>query len=135
MYLIVVGAGPEGSSLVELALKDGHKVAIIEKDRERAQAVLQKYDVQVFHANIAQGGILDEAEADKADALIATTGDDSANLMTMVLGKERHIKTLISMVNDSEHQAMFERLGVQVLLHPEVIIAKHLYKLCNQSED
>ena len=135
MYLIVVGAGPEGSSLVELALKDGHKVAIIEKDRERAQAVLQKYDVQVFHANIAQGGILDEAEADKADALIATTGDDSANLMTRVLGKERHIKTLISMDNDSEHQAMFERLGVQVLLHPEVIIAKHLYKLCNQSED
>jgi trk system potassium uptake protein TrkA len=106
MYLIIVGAGPEGSSLAELALKDGHKVAIIEKDEERAQAVLQKYNVQVFHANIAQGGILDEADADQADALIATTGDDSANLMTMFLGKERGIKKLISMINDRQHQAM-----------------------------
>jgi trk system potassium uptake protein TrkA len=119
MYLIIVGAGPEGSSLAELALKDGHKVAIIEKDEERAQAVLQKYNVQVFHANIAQGGILDEADADQADALIATTGDDSANLMTMFLGKERGIKKLISMINDRQHQAMFERLGVQVLVDPK----------------
>ena len=127
MYLIIVGAGPEGSSLAELALKDGHRVAIIEKDEERAQAVLQKYNVQVFHANIAQGGILDEADADQADALIATMDDDSANLMTMFLGKERGIKKLISMINDPQHQAMFERLGVQVLVDPEVIIAQHLY--------
>jgi len=127
MYLIIVGAGLEGSSLAELALKNGHKVAIVEKDEERAQAVLQKYNVQVFHANIAQGGILNEADADQADALIATTGDDSANLMTMFLGKERGIKKLISMINDRQHQAMFERLGVQVLVDPEVIIAQHLY--------
>ncbi|WP_242072553.1 NAD-binding protein [Microcoleus sp. FACHB-68] len=39
MYLIIVGAGPEGSRLVELALKDGHRVSIIEKDEKRAQAV------------------------------------------------------------------------------------------------
>jgi len=83
MYLMIVGAGPEGSSLAKLAIKDGHKVAIIEADEQRAQAVLQKYDVQVFHADIADGGILDEAEADKADALIATTSDDSANLMSI----------------------------------------------------
>ncbi|AFZ18008.1 potassium channel family protein [Allocoleopsis franciscana] len=127
MYLIIVGAGPEGSSLAELALKDGHRVTIIEKDEKRAQAVLQKYDIQVFHANIAQGGILDEADADQADALIATMEDDSANLMTMFLGKERGIKKLISMINDRQHQAMFERLGVQVLVDPEVIIAQHLY--------
>ena len=132
MYLIIVGAGLEGSSLAELALKNGHKVAIVEKDEERAQAVLQKYNVQVFHANIAQGGILDEADADQADALIATTGDDSANLMTMFLGKERGIKKLISMINDRQHQAMFERLGVQVLVDPEVIIAQHLYSFLGE---
>lgn len=106
MYLIIVGAGPEGSRLVELALKDGHRVSIIEKDEKRAQAVLQKYNVRVFHAGIAEGGILDEADADTADGLVATTSDDSANLMAMFLGKERGIKTLMSMVNDRHHQAI-----------------------------
>lgn len=133
MYLIIVGAGPEGSSLVELALKEGHRVSIIEKDEKRAQAVLQKYNVRVFHAGIAEGGILDEADADTADVLVAATSDDSANLMAMFLGKERGIKTLISMVNDRHHQTMFERLGVQVLVDPEVIIAQHLYNLIKQS--
>lgn len=127
MYLIIVGAGLEGCRLVQLALNDGHEVAVIEANAERAQAVLQKYDVQVFHANIAKGGILHEVEADRADALIATTGDDSVNLMTMFLGKECGIKTLISIVNESQHQVMFERLGVQVLVDPEIVIAQHLY--------
>ncbi len=134
MYLIVVGAGPEASSLVKLALQDGHEVAVIEKNEERAQNILEKYEIQVFHADIAQGGILDEANAGKADALIATTGDDSANLMTMFLGREKGIKTLISMVNNQEHQAMFERLGVQVLANPAIIIANYLYKLFKISE-
>ncbi|HEY9693039.1 MAG TPA: NAD-binding protein [Oculatellaceae cyanobacterium] len=132
MYIIIVGAGAVGSSLIKLALQNDHKVAMIESDQERAQAVLQNYDVQVFHANIAQGGILDEADADNADAIIATTGDDSANLMTMFLGKERGIKTLISMINDPQHQGMFERLGAQVLVDPEVIIAKHLYNFMDK---
>lgn len=132
MYIIIVGAGAVGSSLVKLALENNHTVVVIESQEERAQSVLQKYDVKVFHAKIAQGGILDEADADNADAIVATTGDDSANLMAMFLGKERGIKTLISMINDPEHQGMFERLGVQVLVDPEVIIAKHLYNFLDQ---
>ncbi len=103
MNLIIVGASPEGVSLEELALKDGHNVAIIEASEERALEVLQEYDIKVFHANITQGGILDEAGADQADAIIATTSDDSANLMTIFLAKERNIPTLISMVHEKEH--------------------------------
>jgi len=132
MNLIIVGAGLEGCSLAELALKNSHNVAIIEASEERARVALQKYNIKVFHANIAEGGILDEAGADEADALIATTSDDSANLMAMFLGKERNIPTLVSMVNEKEHQAMFERLGVHVIVDPEIIIARHLYSLLPQ---
>lgn len=127
MNLIIVGASPRGIALAKLALEDGHNVTIIEASKEQAQNVVQRYNVKVFHADIAQGGILDEVEADQADALIATTSDDSANLMTMFLGKERNIPTLISMVNQNEHQAMFEKLGVHVIVDPEVIIARSLY--------
>ncbi|WGV24702.1 potassium channel family protein [Halotia branconii] len=129
MNLIIVGASPEGVSLAELALKDGHNVAIIEASEERALEVLQEYDIKVFHANITQGGILDEAGADQADAIIATTSDDSANLMTMFLGKEYNIPTLISMVHEKEHRGLFTKIGVHVIVDPEVIIAHHLYNL------
>ncbi|MEQ9671518.1 potassium channel family protein [Coleofasciculus sp. G2-EDA-02] len=135
MYLIVLGAGPEGASLIDLALKDGHEVALIEEDVERARTVLKNHDINVFQGDIAKESLLDEASADRADALIAATSDDSANLMAMFLGKEYEIKTLISMVNHSNHQSLFERLGVQVLTNPEMIIAKSLYGMMEDSDD
>ncbi|MFP4101552.1 potassium channel family protein [Coleofasciculus sp.] len=135
MYLIILGAGPEGASLIDLALKDGHEVALIEEDVERARRVLKSHDIKVFQGDIAKGTLLEEASADRADALIAATSDDSANLMAMFLGKEYEIKTLISMVNYSIHQSLFERLGVQVLTNPEMIVAKSLYRMMQHSDD
>lgn len=135
MYIIVVGAGPEGSSLIDLALKDGHEVALIESNEERARKVLQKHDIKIFQADIAEGGILEEAGADRADALFATTSDDSINLMTMFLGKEFGIKTLVSMVNQGLHKSLFKRIDVHVLVDPEVLIAKQLYQLLQEEDD
>jgi trk system potassium uptake protein TrkA len=137
MYLILVGAGALGNCLIQIALQKGHDVALIERDEQLAQQVLQEHDVLVFHADIVQSDILQEARADKANALIATTDDDAINLMTMFLGVEHEIKTLISVVNQPRHEGMFERLGVHVLVDPEALIAHHLYKflLTSRPED
>lgn len=132
MYLIIVGAGPAARSLVSLAIDKGHRVAVIEKDKELAQMMLQKYDVEVYQSNISEDSILDEAEAGKADAIIATTSDDSVNLMAMFLGKERGIKNLIALIQNNKHQGMFEQLGVQVLADPERLIAERLFSFVNQ---
>ncbi|MGQ4646217.1 NAD-binding protein [Lyngbya aestuarii] len=132
MYLIVVGGGVTACSLTSLAIENGYRVAVIEENAERARNILQKYDVQLFQADIAEGGILEEAGVDKADAIVATTTDDSANLMAMFLGKKYGIKNLVSMVNNNQHQEMFESLGVQVLVNPEAIIAQRLFSFLEQ---
>lgn len=134
MYLIVVGAGVVGASLVDIALDAGHEVVLIEEDENQARSVLQQHDIKVFQADIATGGILDEADARRADALIATTSDDSANLMAMVLARDYGIKRLISMVNERQHQRLFERLGASILLDPEVIIAQRLYGFLKEND-
>lgn len=115
--------------LASIALENGHKVAIIEKDSNCAQKILQEFDIQVFHSDISQGGILEEAEVERADVLVATTKDDSANLMAMFLGKKYGIKTLVSMVTNREHQPMFEEMGVNVLADPKKLIAEKLFSL------
>lgn len=132
MYLILVGAGPIGRSLAELALKDGHDVAIIENQPEQAERASERFDALVLKADIADGGILEEAGASRADALVATTHDDASNLMAMFLGSDAGIANLVSVVNDTRHEGLFERLGVHVLVDPEVIIAEHLYAVVRQ---
>lgn len=131
MYIIIVGGGYEGEGLIQLAMDGGHEVVVIESDESRAEYLTGQYDVKVLHANIATGGILDEAGVQNAHGLVAATNDDSANLMAMFLGKEQGIDKLISIVNDKSHAGLFERLGVMVLVDPERIIAQHLYeRLC-----
>ena len=134
MYLIIVGAGAVTKQLVAIAQKQGHEIAIIEEEAERARKIMQEFDVSIFQANIAQGGILDEADVDRADAIIATTNDDSINLMAMVLGKQHQVKNLITLLQEAEHQTMFEKLGVQVLSDPEKLIAQQLFSFIDSDK-
>lgn len=129
MHIIIVGAGTVGDSLAGLALKLGHQVVVIEEDEARAESAAEKHDALVLHAAIAEADIMDEAGARDCKALIATTGDDSTNLMAMVLGQEYGIETLISTVNHKHHGRLFDRLGVRTLVDPEVIVAQHLLDL------
>ena len=127
MYLIIVGAGLVSQQLVAIATEQGHKVAVIEKQEKRAREIMQQFDVQVFHADISQANILEEAGAKNADGIIATTKDDTVNLMAMVLGKQYQVKHLITLLQEARHQSMFEKLGIQVLSDPERLIAQKLF--------
>jgi trk system potassium uptake protein TrkA len=88
MYLIVVGAGGIGSALIEIALRDRHNVAVIERNPERAQAIARKYDLLVIQADAASVDTLREAGAERADALITTTSDDATNLMVIAAAQD-----------------------------------------------
>ena len=133
MYLIIVGAGDVTKQLVAVAKEKGHKVAVIEKEADRARKIMQEFDVSIFHADIAGAKVLEEADASRADAIIATTKDDSVNLMAMVLGKQYGVKNLITLLQEKEHQAMFEKLGIQVLSDPQKLIAQKLYSFIDRS--
>ena len=127
MYLIIVGAGRVTKQLVSVAKEKGHKVAVIEKEAERARKIMQDFDISIFHADITKGKILEEAGVNNADAVIATTKDDSINLMAMILAKQYGVKNLITLLQEDNHQALFEKLGIQVLSDPEKLIARQLY--------
>jgi trk system potassium uptake protein TrkA len=127
MYIIVVGAGGIGGALVEIALRDKHNVAVIERDPRKAEAISRKYDVLVLNADAASIDVLREAGGERADALIATTSDDATNLMVIVLGGDLGIPSLVAVVNNREHTELFRRLGANVMENPEVIVAEYLY--------
>lgn len=127
MYIIILGAGPIGIGLAELALQEHHNVVVIEADKARAQAILQQYDLQVLQVDIDHKDIVDEANFTRADALIATTESDKTNLMGMALGREAGIETLISTVNVEGHEPLFEQLGATVLESPQRVVAEHLF--------
>ncbi len=133
MYLIVVGASAEGQRFIQIALQQNHEVALIEKDEANAREVLKENDIRAFVSNIGDDEVLNEAEVNRADAVIAATHDDAQNLMAMVLAKEHRVETCISLINQQSHVGMFEKLGVRVISNPAGIVARQLYG-CIDSE-
>ncbi|MGB3310087.1 MAG: NAD-binding protein [Nodosilinea sp.] len=127
MYLIVIGAEAEGQQLVEIAVNQSYEVTLITEDEDSARRVLKKSDIRVLLGTIADDGILEEAEAERADAIVAATHDDAQNLMAMVLAQTYNIKDRVSLVNQTSHSSIFESLGARVVSDPASIIARQLY--------
>ncbi|MBS3792952.1 TrkA family potassium uptake protein [Candidatus Bipolaricaulota bacterium] len=127
MYMVIVGIGEIGSSLVEIASKEANDLVVIEEDREKAENISREYDLEIYTADAASQEVLLESGADRADALIATTSDDATNLMVMTLGRELSVPSLVSVVNQSAHSKLFRAQGVNIMEHPEDLVAEHLY--------
>jgi len=127
MYIIVVGVGSIGSSLIDIAVKERNNVVVIDANPDRAKEVGAKYDVTVLKGNATSLETLQEAGADRANALIATTSDDAINLMIISIAAELKIPSIVSVVNDKEHTEFFRKLGANVMENPDEVVANHLY--------
>jgi trk system potassium uptake protein TrkA len=73
--------------------------------------------------------ILIDAGAKKANALVTTTNDDAVNLLTILVGKELGIESLVSLVSQPEHALMFRRIGANVMENPASAVAEYLYRV------
>ncbi len=134
MYIIVVGAGRTGSTVIELATQDDHEVVVIEGDTELAEEVSVTFDCMIINADAASKEILLEAGIEEADALISTTENDSVNLMITMLGKQYGVETLVSSINDPGHMDLFEDLGVNLVESPHQLNGQYLYRAVQHPE-
>ena len=127
MYMIIVGAGSIGTSLIDLSVKEKNNVVVIDSSPERGREISSKYDVTVLTGNATSAETLREAGSERADALIVTTSDDAVNLMVVSIAADLGIPSIVSVVNDEDHADFFRKLGANVMENPEDVVAHHLY--------
>jgi trk system potassium uptake protein TrkA len=127
MYMIIVGAGSVGTSLIDLSVKEKNNVVVIDSNPERGREISSKYDITVLTGDATSAETLREAGSERADALIVTTSDDAVNLMVVSIATDLGISSIVSVVNDEDHADFFRRLGANVMENPEDVVAHHLY--------
>ncbi|MDY7082577.1 MAG: NAD-binding protein, partial [Halobacteria archaeon] len=88
MYIIIVGAGDIGSQLIDLATQTRNEIVVIEKDDEKAELVSMEHDCLVINDDATTKETLEDAGAERADAIISTTDKDATNVMVMLLAEE-----------------------------------------------
>ncbi|AUG47255.1 potassium transporter Trk [Haloarcula taiwanensis] len=128
MYLVIVGAGDIGSPLLEIATAGGNEVVVIERNEERAERASRQYDCLVINDDATAKDTLEDAGADRADALISTTDQDATNIMVCLLAQELSVPDIVSVVHNPEHMNVFRQIGVNTMQNPQRLIAEYLYR-------
>jgi len=128
MYIVIVGAGDIGDPLIDIATKGGNEVVVIERDEERAERASREYDCLVIHDDATSKETLEDAGADRADALISTTDQDATNVMVCLLAQDLAVPDVVSVVHDPEHMNLFRQIGVNTMQNPQHLIAEYLYR-------
>ena len=113
MYFVIAGGGQVGFHLAKALLESSHEVMLLESDRRRAQAIEAELGSVVLHAPADEGRYQLEAGCQRADAVIAVTGEDPANLIICQLAKWKcNVPRVIARVNDPKNEIVFKALGI-----------------------
>ena len=114
MYVIVAGAGKVGWNLARELIEKGHEVTLIEHNRQRYLTVEEELEHAVQYGDATELWVLERAGIQRADLVIAVTGDDEDNLLVCQIAREKYLcDRIIARVNNPRNLQWFELLGVQ----------------------
>ncbi len=128
MYIIVIGGGRIGEYLVNMLVDEGHDIALIENNEERAKHMAENYDILVIKGDGSEANYLEDAGIHKADVLVACTGNDQINFVACQLAKSTyHVPKVIARTTNPSNKVLYEKLGVDIVISTTEAAAKAIY--------
>jgi trk system potassium uptake protein TrkA len=114
LYVIVAGGGKVGWNLARELLEKGNEVTLIEERRSRYLTIEQELEHQVQYGDATELWVLERAGIQRADLVIAVTGDDEDNILICQIAKEKYLcERIIARVNNPRNFEWFDLLGVR----------------------
>ena len=127
MYIIVIGGGLVGYYLTKALLSEGHEVLIVEKDSGICETIVDELGSICLRGDGCEAVTLTEVGTDRADMLIAVTGDDEDNLVACQLAKHMfHVPRTISRIRNPKNEVLFKKLGIDVTISSTNVILEHI---------
>jgi trk system potassium uptake protein TrkA len=125
MKVVIAGAGAVGTFLAEDLSANGHDVLLIEKSPAAVPQLADELKIQLMVADACEVDVLQEAGVDRADVVIAATGDDEDNLVISLLSKQEFaVPRVIARVNHPKNHWLFnESWGVDIAVSTPHLIS------------
>ncbi|OKL43487.1 Trk system potassium transporter TrkA [Pseudovibrio exalbescens] len=104
------------------------KVKIIEQSRDRAMSIADELRrTVVLHGSALDQVLLQEADVQDADMMVALTNEDEVNILSCVMAKKLGCERNLTLLNNSSYPAFAHALGIDTFVNPrQVTISKIL---------
>lgn len=118
MQVIVVGCGRVGSQLALSLAADGHSVSVIDHDPRSAAQLGQSFRGDFLEGSAISRAVLERAGVVEAEALVAMTSSDTANLVAARVAREVYrVPRVVARAYDPRRAGIYAGLGVQTVAH------------------
>ena len=121
-------------SLAEL----DHSITVVDPHSELLQKLEREMDILAIAGDSTSFEVLQRADVQSCDLLLAVLHDESINIITSILAKKMGAKRTVARISNVEYlqpknRNMFRTLGVDEMVCPERIAAKEIINLLNHS--
>jgi len=125
MYVIIVGAGKVGWNLARELINKGHEVTVIESNLRRYQIVEEELEHAIQYGDGSELWVLERAGIERADLVIAVTGDDEDNILISQVAREKYgVPRIVARCNNPRNLQHFKLLGISPVVSATDLILR-----------
>lgn len=137
MKILIAGAGDVGFHLAELLAYENQDIVLIDSNQDVLDYAATHLDVMTLRGDAGSPSILEQADVERAELVLAVTTSEKTNLVTAILAKKMGARQTIARVNTQEYletdqRKIFRELGIDSLISPQELAAEEIYRLVNQ---
>ena len=133
MRILLVGGGKVGRTLISQLAKENHDITVIDTSETVIRDIVRIYDVIGIVGNGTSHEILEEADIEHTDVLIAVTDMDEVNLLCCVIARQKHechtIARVRNPVYSKERHFLRSELELSMTINPELEAAREIARL------
>ena len=134
-YTIIVGCGRLGANLANTLSDGGGSIIIIDKNPDAFRKLSPSYGGIVIAGDATEMNVLNNAEIEKATAVISVTNNDNTNIMVAQLAKEMFsIGRVIARLFDPECECVYREFDIDTIC-PAVLSTQEIDKLLFMAEE
>ncbi len=127
MYVVVAGGGKVGFYLAKTLINEGHEVLVIERDRKKSDTINEELGSVVLRGDACEASILSDAGVNRADVVVAVTGDDEDNLVICQMAKRKfNVPRTIARINNPKNEQIFRLLGIDATVSSTDVIMQQI---------
>lgn len=138
MVITIVGAGMVGTYLAKYLSGEQMDIFIVDTDVNKLMALDAEYNLMTIVGDGTVFSTLRQAEVEKCDLFISVTDVAERNIVACGMAKSMGAKMTVARVDrndylDHDNQVVIKRMGVDLVIFPESLIARGIIESLNHS--
>ncbi len=134
MRIVIIGAGNAGRQLARRLCEERHSVVMVDVNPQSLAEAEAGLDVLTICGQGTNPSVLEEAQVDKSDLLIAVTDNDEVNILSCLLANAAGVKGKIARVTNpdflsgSPHYDL-GKMGIDLVINQKQECAREVYNM------